>query len=160
MSLSFHLSEVFLGEFDKILGESSGEDRSSPAPLLLLLDPFLVYVSRTNRRSCYDRIFEELFNPLLLSLNQPSMNADTPSRKRSRLAFENPLENIGPHSCLEKPGDVGMDDQNKLRRGIIQRIFEVANGPDTRESNRKWMVALWKAEMAEESCQKTALDAA
>ena len=160
MSLSFHLSDVFLAELDKILGESSGVEDNSPAPLLPLLDPFLVYVSRTNKRSCYDRVFEELFNPLLLSLSQPSANTDTPSRKRSRLAFENPLDNIGPHSCLETPENVGKDDQNKLRRGIIQQIFEVANGSDTRESNRKWMVALWKAEMADKSGQRIALDAA
>lgn len=118
----------------------------------------MTFVARTNNRQSYNRIFQELYNPLLITLSTLSQDAETPSRKRPRLTIDMPLDNIKAHSVLEDPTKEDKVEAQTLRRAIVQRLFEVANGPDTRESNRKWMVAVWKAEMAEVIGQKATSD--
>ena len=149
-SLSLHLADIYLVELDKAIASSDSPSNYRPAPLLSLLHPFLDLASRTTSNVIYQRIFDEVFNPLHLALKPPrSSSPGAPQRKRLRLETEPAFENVIANSCLD---DASLEkvDRDRLRKALLRKMFDVASGPDARESNRRKMHAVWKAAMAEE----------
>ncbi|EJD04195.1 Nop52-domain-containing protein [Fomitiporia mediterranea MF3/22] len=156
-SLSYHLADIYLVELDKVLKPSDDADADTeesapaPAPLSPLLYPFFDLAARTNSNVTYQRVHDEILDRLFLALKrQPVLSPEPPQRKRPRLENEPTFENIRSNSCLEDPKKEDKVDSVQLRKDLLRKMFDVANGPDTRESNRKKLHALWKAAMAEE----------
>lgn len=138
-------------ELDKALVSDSENTKPLPAPLLPLLCPFLDLASRTNSSVTYQRVFNEIFHPLFAALKPPSVeNPELRIKKRPRLDDEPGFEHVTENSCLEDPKKEGKAEKVQLRKALLRKMFDVASGPDARESNRRKMHAVWKAAMAEE----------
>lgn len=141
--MSYHLAEIYLEELDKVLGQTP------PAPLGTLLAPFFVLAARTPTSTTYKQLQSSLFEPILSSLSSPSESDDDgpPPAKRMRsddTAKDVPYPNIRSAACFENSGVEGTVVPSKLRAKLLRRIFEVASDPETRDSNRRKMYALWK----------------
>ncbi|KAI5121317.1 hypothetical protein M0805_003784 [Coniferiporia weirii] len=152
-SLSYHLADVYLTELDKSLAPSELEQTNAsplPAPLLPLLSPFFFLASRTYSDASYQRFYSEVFEPIFFALKPCPPSAGAPLKKRPRLLSKPSLDNIVANACLENPKEEGRVERTKARKALLRRMFDIASGADTRETNRRKMYAVWKAAMAEE----------
>ncbi|KAJ7706006.1 nucleolar protein,Nop52-domain-containing protein [Mycena rosella] len=145
-SLAYHLSDIFVDELEKALATAS-DPPILPAPLSTLLTPFFVMAARTPTSVTYKRIQSELFNPLLSALSSPqSIDADDqPPAKRMRLdpGVQQQYPTLVSNACFDSPSD-GKIEGAVLRKKLLRRIFEIASEPDTRDSSRRKMYALFK----------------
>ncbi|EDR15800.1 rRNA processing protein RRP1 [Laccaria bicolor S238N-H82] len=142
-SLAYHLADIYVEELDKVMGRA--DSHPLPAPLGTLIDPFIMFSARTPSSVTYDRINSALFEPLLSALSPPSSNDRPPSAKRIKLdtdpaTFPHLLKN----SCFKNPKLEGNIAGVELNKNLLRRVFEVASRPETRDSNRRKMYALWK----------------
>ncbi|KAJ7293746.1 nucleolar protein,Nop52-domain-containing protein [Mycena rebaudengoi] len=118
-SLAYHLSDLFIEELDKAL--ASALESMPPAPLATLLDPFITLAART-----------------------PTTEKDQPpASKRMRLDTSQAYETLVANACFDSPED-GKLDGPILRAKLLRRIFDVASEPETRDSSRRKMYALFK----------------
>jgi ribosomal RNA-processing protein 1 len=146
-SLAYHIADVYIEELDKALGATS---LPTPAPLATLLDPFFTLASRTPTAVTYKRIENALFEPLFTALVSESHPEDEPPKsKRIRLSAETSYPHLAANACYSDPEE-GRVDGFTLKKKLLSRIFEVASQPDTRDSNRKKMYALWKESYEED----------
>ena len=142
--------DIYLVELDKALASGLTDNETLPAPLLPLLSPFLELVSRTNSNVAYQRISNEIFHPLLIAFKpQPELDPDNPRKKRPRPDDGPTFSHILGNSCLEDPKEEGKIERVQLRKGLLRKVFDIASGPDARESNRRKMHAVWKSAMTE-----------
>lgn len=127
------------------MGKQNATAPVPPAPLCTVLDPFLTLAARTSSGTTYKRVQSALFDPLLDALS--SAEDRPPGAKRIRLedgATSEQYPNLVLNSCfadLEMEGKIGKEE---LRKKLLRKIFEVASEPDTRDSSRRKMYALWK----------------
>lgn len=154
-SLAYHLSDIYVEELDKTLSILPIPPATTPlpAPLSTLLTPFFTLAARTRNAVTYKRLQSALFDPLLSSLSPASTSDDEdqpPNPKRARLspsASASPAVAQYPHivenACVDDPKD-GTVEPRTLRRKLLRKVFEVASEPETRDSNRRKMYALWK----------------
>ena len=142
-SLSYHVADIYLTELDKTLGLSASVP---PAPLAILLDPFITLAARTHTSTTYQRIQSVLFLPLLNALDPDSCKMDeSPKSKRIRLATDDTIyPNLLTNACFDGSEQGRHFEGQILKSKLLQRIFEVASQPETRDSNRRKMYALWK----------------
>jgi ribosomal RNA-processing protein 1 len=85
-----------------------------------------------------------LFEPLLNALVPETDLKDTPSKaKRIRLSSDT-LAYLKSNACLEDPELDGQMEGVILKKKLLRRMFEIASQPETRDSNRRKMYALWK----------------
>jgi len=143
VSLAFHISDIYLEELDKTLSAPS----PAPAPLSTTLSPFFTLAARTQANTTYKHIQETLLNPLFAALKLPPAEEPT-RRKLPRL--ESSFSNLVSNSCISDPSE-GAVDAAKLRQALLRRMFEVASGESTRDSNRRKMYALFKAAKDDDS---------
>jgi ribosomal RNA-processing protein 1 len=52
--------------------------------------------------------------------------------------------NLIANACYKDPKMEGKMDGPLLRKMLVRSLFEVASQPETRDSNRRKMYALWK----------------
>ncbi|EIM92188.1 ribosomal RNA processing protein [Stereum hirsutum FP-91666 SS1] len=160
-SLSYHISDIYLEELDKVLAplprskptnsssdeeEAEGEPNSDllPVPLATLFSPLFTLAARTISNHTYQRIQSSVFDPLFKSLSPPHSDAP-PSRKRLRLTIsDSDYANVATHSCLVNPKEEGTLERTVLRKGVLKAFFAVASDQETRDSNRRKMYALWR----------------
>ncbi|KAJ7492456.1 nucleolar protein,Nop52-domain-containing protein [Mycena latifolia] len=146
-SLAYHLSDIFLDELEKALAAAS--EPIPPAPLSTLLTPFFALAARTPTNITYKCIQSELFTPLLSALSSPQSPPDEdqpPASKRMRLdpdAQQQKYPSLVSNACFDSPSE-GKIEGAVLRKKLLRRIFEIASEPDTRDSSRRKMYALFK----------------
>ncbi|THH06725.1 hypothetical protein EW145_g3884 [Phellinidium pouzarii] len=152
-SLSYHLADVYLTELNRSLESSPHAGQAGagplPVPLFPLLSPFLYLASLTNSNVTYQRVYSEIIEPLFSAL-KPCPPPEAPLNKRPRLLNKSSFDNIVANSCLENPEEEGKVESTKTRKALLRKMFDIASGPDARETNRRKMYAIWKAAMAEE----------
>lgn len=144
-SLAYHLADIYLEELDKALSNSpSPTSISPPAPLHTLLSPFLVLAAQTSTSLTHKRIQSSLFEPLFLALLPKEEQVR--SQKRIRLMDDGTeaYPNLIANACYKDPKMEGKMDGPLLRKMLVRSLFEVASQPETRDSNRRKMYALWK----------------
>ncbi|PPQ67168.1 hypothetical protein CVT25_005769 [Psilocybe cyanescens] len=141
-SLAYHIADIYVEELDKALASPKS---SSPAPLGILLGPFISLAARTPTSVTYKRIQSALFEPLFAALS-PAFSQDDgpPKSKRIRLSSEAIYPEIVASSCFADPELEGPQDGPVLKKKLLRKIFEVASEPETRDSSRRKMYALWK----------------
>ena len=140
-SLAYHIADIYIEELDKALGTATSP---LPAPLGTLLDPFFYLAAQTPTSTTYKRIQSALFEPLFNTLVPETVPEDTPSKpKRIRLSSDT-LADLKSNACLEDPELDGHMEGTILKKKLLRRMFEVASQPETRDSNRRKMYALWK----------------
>ena len=54
------------------------------------------------------------------------------------------------NACVDDPKGEGKVEGSVLRKRLLRRVFEVASEPETRDSNRRKMYALWKDSVDED----------
>lgn len=100
--------------------------------------------AQTPTSTTYKRIQSALFEPLLNALVPETDIEDNPSKaKRIRLSCDT-LACLKSNACLEDPGLDGHMEGAILKKKLLRRMFEIASQPETRDSNRRKMYALWK----------------
>ncbi|OBZ78963.1 Ribosomal RNA processing protein 1 B [Grifola frondosa] len=132
-SLASHLADIYLEELDKALASPSTPS-PLPAPLSTLLSPFFTLAARTPTNTSYQRIQSALLDPLFFAL-KPTHDEE-PSRKRPRLSTPT-YSNLIANSCATSPKSEGVIERGKLRQILLKRLFDIASGEDTRDSNRR-----------------------
>ncbi|KAJ7103355.1 nucleolar protein,Nop52-domain-containing protein [Mycena belliarum] len=145
-SLAYHLSDIFVDELEKTMATAS--EHMPPAPLSTLLAPFFVLAAQTPTSVTYKRIQSELFIPLLSALSSPQSPAheDQPPQKRMRLdpdLQQQQYPALVSNACFDNPSE-GTIKGVVLRKKLLRRLFEIASEPDTRDSSRRKMYALFK----------------
>lgn len=152
-SLTYHVADVYFEELDKVMALTS-EGKPLPAPLSVLLAPFLDLAARTRSNITYERIYSAVLTPLFLSLQPLSYSDSTsgqPTRKRPRLELLEPrYETLAKCACLSDPKKEGAVSPGLLWKSLLRSMFDAASSPDARETNRRKLYAIWKAAMAEE----------
>lgn len=148
-SLAYHLADIYIEELDKTLkAPPASASPPPPAPLKTILHPFFVLASRAQTSITYKRIQSALFEPLFSALSPPSPAEDQPrSQKRVRLSTSEANEiypNLVLNACFDNPELEGKLDGPSLKKKLLRAVFEVASQPETRDSNRRKMYALWK----------------
>jgi len=144
-SLMYHLADIYLEEMSKALHATQ---TSLPAPLPLLLKPFVETLGETSSNITFSRIKDSLIQPALDFLTMASSvnSGNTLPRKRMRVTGPD-YTFLCNHSCIEpkKTPDVPLD----VKKSLLQAIFGQASHADTRDSNRRKLYAIWKAGMLE-----------
>ena len=144
--LSYHLAEIWLTELDKASASSTAQ---KPVPLKLVLAPFLALAAKTPNKMTYQQVQANLMEPLLSALSLPP-NLDklqVPPRSGASRPEEE-FSHLLASSCLS-PSDEPVD-KSLLRKGMVEYIFEVASREDSRDSNRRKMYALCRANIDED----------
>ncbi|KAJ7925952.1 nucleolar protein,Nop52-domain-containing protein [Mycena leptocephala] len=138
-SLAYHLSDIFIEELEKALVSVPEPETILPAPLSTLLTPFFLLAARTPISTTYKRVQSEVFTPLFSALDQP------PAQKRMRLdpEVQQQYPSLASNACFDAPLE-GKIEGAILRKKLLRRIFEIASEPDTRDSSRRKMYALFK----------------
>ncbi|KAF8602324.1 Nop52-domain-containing protein [Ceratobasidium sp. AG-I] len=153
-SLSYHLSDIYLEELDKVLDTG---DHQHETPLITLIDPFIKLAARTPNKITYDRMQTALFTPLLDALAAHSSASDTnePSsqrkRKRSAEMYPNLIDSVctpAPQTNDPKHNQAETNAQD-VAKNVVKAIFEIAGQEETKDANRRKMYALWKRRMEE-----------
>ncbi|KAJ7619196.1 nucleolar protein,Nop52-domain-containing protein [Mycena polygramma] len=142
-SLAYHLSDIYIEELEKTL--ASVPEPMLPAPLSTLLTPFFTLAARTPTSTTYKRIQSELFAPLFSALSSPQTSDDQPPAKRMRLDpdAQQQYPALVANACFDNPSE-GPIGGPILRKKLLRQIFEIASEPDTRDSSRRKMYALFK----------------
>lgn len=143
-SLAYHLSDIYVEELDKAL--AAAPEPFLPAPLATLLTPFFTLAARTPTSITYKRVQSEVFTPLFsaLSSSQP-LEDQPPAQKRMRLDpdAQQPYATLVSNACFDSPEE-GKIEGGTLRKKLLRRIIEIASEPETRDSSRRKMYALFK----------------
>jgi ribosomal RNA-processing protein 1 len=140
-SLAYHIADIYIEELDKALGTAVSPQA---APLATLLEPFFYLAARTPTSTTYKRIQSALIEPLLDALvSERDLEDDPPKAKRIRLSSDTPTF-LKSNACFEDPELDGHMAGAILKKKLLRRIFEIASQPETRDSNRRKMYALWK----------------
>ncbi|KAH9486505.1 Ribosomal RNA processing protein 1-like protein B [Psilocybe cubensis] len=147
-SLAYHIADVYAEELNKAL---AAEKSPSPAPLGTVLEPFIFLAARTPTTVTYKRIQSALFEPLFAALAPESIAEEEPRKsKRIRLTAEASYPEVLANSCFSDPKLEGSQEGPMLKKKLLQKIFEVASQPETRDSSRRKMYALWKENYEED----------
>jgi len=86
-----------------------------------------------------------LIDPLVSALSPPSESDDLPKPKRLKTSHAEGFPHLLANSCLV-PSDEPLD-KAQLRKGILEYIFEVASQEDSKDSNRRKLYAICKANL-------------
>ncbi|KAI0068126.1 Nop52-domain-containing protein [Artomyces pyxidatus] len=160
LSLGYHLADIYLEELDKVLaGGAKDEDRELPlpAPLDIILSPFLALAARTPSKDAYERVKEAILSPLITSLTPPRTE-ELHAPKRRRL-FDNDYPSMVANSCISDMQPPGTADRAIIRQAILKKIFSVASESETRDSNRRKLYAFWKSHVEEDEEEERPVDA-
>jgi len=143
--LLYHLSDIYLEELDKASGDLN------PAPLSIILKPFLLLASQTPTKTVYDRIESAVIHPLVAALRLPlstQSDEEPPSSKRQKLQSAEYTDLLS-NACSTNPAG-GVLQRHELRRAFLRQIFDIASKQETRDANRRKLYALWKANSEDE----------
>ncbi|WVR08021.1 hypothetical protein IAU60_005065 [Kwoniella sp. DSM 27419] len=148
-SIATHISDIYLDELNKAL--ALPEVDSQPAcPFIAVLQPHIALLARTPTSTVHTRLMSSIFTPLLDSLAAASptlsleRDAERPS-KRSKKA--DPMyAHIVMHSCVGEQGQADPANPDKLRQGLLKRMFEAAADSKATESNRRKVYQVWRQE--------------
>ena len=142
--LTYHLSDVFIEELDKVLIDTSPSDK--PAPICLLLEPFLALCAQTLSKVTFKRVQTSVLEPVIAAYSEEnSAREDEKERpsKRSRMEKDTTYSGLGKASCLWS-ADEGRLDRPQILKGLRRAIFEVAGQHDTKDASRRKLYALCK----------------
>lgn len=69
--MTYHLADIYLEELEKALEASSADfaDKTPPAPLMTLIQPFLAIAAHTPNKTTYKHVQSAVFEPLFEDLH-------------------------------------------------------------------------------------------
>ena len=143
--LTYHLTEIWFAELDKACAAATAQ---KPAPLKVVLEPFLSLAAKTPNKATYQQIQANLIDPLVSALSPPLESDEPPKPKRLKTGHAEGFPHLLANSCFV-PSDESLD-KSRLRKGILEYIFEVASQEDSKDSNRRKLYAICKANIDED----------
>ena len=143
--LTYHLTEIWFAELDKACAAATAQ---KPAPLKVVLEPFLSLAAKTPNKATYQQIQANLIDPLVSALSPPSESDEPPKPKRLKTSHAEGFPYLLANSCFV-PSDEPLD-KSRLRKGVLEYIFEVASQEDSKDSNRRKLYAICKANIDED----------
>lgn len=147
-SLTFHLSDIFLDELERVSAASS----SDSIPLIALLQPYMRTLAVAPSSPIFARLVDNLFKPLLTAFF-PAPSKPQPRRRKkdgpppARPSYPHILEH-----CEEGRGDRSGEAESKGQvagKQVVASLFRVGGQPDIDEHNRRKIyqfVAGWDVE--------------
>ncbi|GAA5929657.1 Rrp1p [Sporobolomyces koalae] len=146
-SLTFHLSDIFLDELERVSGTLTSADR--PVPLVALLQPYMHTLTVAPSAPIFDRLVEQLFKPLLTAFFPPPSKPQPRRRKKDgppppRPQYPSILEHCQEGEAVE--ADVG----TQVAKQILTSLFAVGGKPEVDEHNRRKIyqfVAEWEVDL-------------
>ena len=145
MSLAYHLADIYAEELDKALARS--ED-APPAPLNILIQPFLLLAARTVNKTTRERVQSALLEPLLSAFSQAPAPEDDDAdedgarrNKRPRLS-EPEYSHLVSRACAVAQPQA--QPAAAIKKAMLTQIFDAAGDETTRDANRRKLYALWK----------------
>ncbi|TDL28058.1 Nop52-domain-containing protein [Rickenella mellea] len=153
-SLTYHVCDVYLEELDKVFALHTDDSEDvPPAPLSILVDPFIHLAARTSSNITHQRIQSAVLIPLFNALSVPAPSSPDELAHRHTtddyLSTNPTYHHLIGNACLQSPEE-GKIRVDLLKKGLLQSMFDIASGPDTRDANRRKLYALWKSIMADE----------
>ena len=142
-ALSYHLSEIWLTELNKVSASASGSNTRKPVPLKLVLAPFLTLAAQTPNKVTYQQLQANLIDPLIGFLSPPG-----PDESSKAGGTCDNFSSLLTNSCLS-PSDQPLD-REQLLKGVLEYIFEVASREDSKDSNRRKLYAICNANLDED----------
>ena len=146
-ALSYHLSEIWLTELDKVSASASASNTRKPVPLKLVLAPFLTLAAQTPNKMTYQQLQANLIDPLIGALSLPGPDEPLPGRSKAGGTCDD-FPSLLTNSCLF-PSDEPLD-RGQLLKGLLEYVFEVASREDSKDSNRRKLYAICNANIDED----------
>ncbi|CAO1637987.1 unnamed protein product [Parajaminaea phylloscopi] len=149
-SLTYHLTDVYLPELEKALASPEAEDVSSPEDstpaLLRLLQPFVDTASTCHSSTVYDKIFKNIFAPIL----DDCLAADAENTRNQRSAKRRKVseDDDAEEGATEYPrilASTGLAPL-ALRARIYKMLFEAASREDAVAARRRKLYTLYQEE--------------
>jgi ribosomal RNA-processing protein 1 len=148
-SLTFHLSDIFLDELERV----STNSPSQSVPLVALLQPYMLTLTVAPSSPIFARLIENIFKPLLTAFFPPPSKPQPRRRKKDGPPPPRPeYPQILDH-CIEGKGEGQGDGQtvgDAVAKKVLKSLFEVGGQPDVDEHNRRKIyqfVAEWEVEL-------------
>ncbi|KAK4686819.1 ribosomal RNA-processing protein 1, partial [Tremellales sp. Uapishka_1] len=133
-SIGTHLADIYLEELDKVLALPE-VDSQSPCPVVSLLFPHILLLTRTSNSTIYTRLMLSIFTPLLSALSLASSSTEPSSKKRR--------EDEPVYAHIIMCSKLGPDG---LKKDLLKELFKVASEDKSGESNRRKVYKLWREE--------------
>ena len=109
----------------------------------------MTLAAETPNKVTYRQIQTNLMEPLLAALSLPPESEEPTQPKRADPSdVKNSFPNLLANSCLS-PSDEP-SDRGRLRKGVLEYIFEVASREDSRDSNRRKLYAICNENLDED----------
>ena len=147
-SLKYHLADIYLEELNKVLAwDSEASDKCPPpAPLDVLVAPFLTLLARTPSNHTFERVMSAVLEPLIQSLTPPG--SDEPPRQKGRRLLGNEISFVVENSCTLGSSTA---DRSSVHQALLKQVFAVASEQDTRDSNRRRLYKFWKSNLDDDA---------
>jgi ribosomal RNA-processing protein 1 len=149
ISLSTHLSDLYMTELDRVLSSSSIPSPST-CPLISLLEPFSTLVARTPSPVVYTRLMDTMFLPLLKALSAASAlegAVEGPTGKKRRT--DNGSVGTGTAANAGVEGHENIIEQSSpsgaaaQKAAVLQSLFSAAADEQAKEANRRKVYIVW-----------------
>ena len=165
--ITYHLADIYLEELERATSTIDGEEDGTPAkdvPLLALLQPFISTMATCHSGLVYDRIANEVMDPLLkdsLALQGSertkkrkaiSQKASSKRKKADKVVSEEESSDEDEESScqfshlLRHTGIAGAGAGAELRRKIYEAIFQTASRSDSLDARRRRLYKMCKDE--------------
>ncbi|GAA5913932.1 Rrp1p [Sporobolomyces salmoneus] len=137
-SLTFHLSDIFLDELERVSTSVS----SPTVPLVALLQPYMRTLTVAPSSPIFARLIEKLFKPLLIAFFPPSTKPQPRRRKKDGPPPPRPEYPQILEHCLEAQGEGEAEGEGQTRgevvaKKVLKSLFEVGGRPEVDEHNRR-----------------------
>jgi ribosomal RNA-processing protein 1 len=165
--ITYHLADVYLEELERAATNTVNQDNASELskeiPLLVLVQPFVTTMATCHSPLVYDRIANEVVNPLLkdcLALqekekSQSGRKRKATSQKKSRKRGKGDLTISEDEDSDEDEVSIcqfaNMLEQTRmsgadLRKSIFENIFQTASRSDSIDARRRRLYKMCKDE--------------
>lgn len=149
-SLTYHLTDVFLTEFEKALGseeaaDSLGVQTALPA-FLSLLKPFVDTAVTCHSSTVYEKIIKNVFEPILKDCLAAARGDENSLRMTKRRKFD--VVEDEEEAKIEFPRILAFThlSPRSLRSRVFKMLFESASREDAVPSRRRTLYVLYQEE--------------
>lgn len=125
-SISYHIIDIYLEELEKAVsaqGSEEGAEGQTPVPVVSLLQPFATTITLTSNKIHFQRILDNVFDPVLDGLITDSEPA---SKKRRRM-------DVKPDTIPTVLAGQGED----TGKAVIKALFDSGASAETDSVTRK-----------------------
>lgn len=140
-SLTYHFTDVFLTDLEKVCSASVEDDQSSRGPVELLLRPIVRTAATCHSKTVYDKIMRNIVQPL-----DDDLLLGVKTRRRQQQEDGDEEEEEKEREFPSIPRASSLQSEVKFRAHLYKIIFEEASSQDALPPNRRKMYAYFQKE--------------